>query len=105
MEHLGQCLTRKFYLTSFDEVFEKNKRKPKLFGAESKYKDYLEKKFTDLNPVPKWATKKHQVDEEDDDDLDRRAGAILSKRFSLQPNELEYKHLVSINRYDTVEVS
>lgn len=88
----------------FDEVFDQKKRKPKLFGAESKYKDYLEKKFTDSNPVPKWATKKHQVDEEDDDDLDRRAGAILSKRFNLQPGELDYKHLVSINRYDTVEV-
>lgn len=85
-------------------MFDKNKRKPKLFGPESKYKDYLEKKFTDLNPVPKWATKKHQVDEEDDD-LDRRAGAILSKRFNLQSGELDYKHLVSINRYDTVEVS
>lgn len=85
-------------------MFDRNKRKPKLFGPESKYKDYLEKKFTDLNPVPKWATKKHQVDEADDDDLDRTAGAILSKRFNLQSGELEYKHLISINRYDTIEV-
>lgn len=95
-----------FFNQRFDEVFDTNKRKPKLFGSDSKYKDYLDKKFTNLNPVPKWATKKnqHQLDS-DDEDLDRTAGDILSKKFNLQHGELDYKHCVAINRYDNLSVS
>lgn len=89
---------------SFGEVFDKNKRKPKLFASDSKYKDYLEKKFTNLNPVPKWATVKKDQ-QTDDDDLDRTAGDILSKKFNLQIGELNYKHCVAINRYDHLAVS
>lgn len=88
-------------------MFDQNKRKPKLFASDSRYKDYLEKKFTNLNPVPKWATessnKKVHIDD-DDLDLEKTAGELLSKRYNLLSGELNYKHCTAVNRYDELSV-
>lgn len=89
----------------FAEALSDVKRKPKRFGSEHLYKDYLEQKFQTLHPTPSWASKPTKADQSPDDDhLERVAGDFLEKRFDLDHTSFNYKPCGSLNKVDEMKV-
>lgn len=96
----------KFTLNRFDEVYKKVHKRPKKFGAEHKFKDYLEHKFKSLHPQPEWATKlaatgKVRTEDDDGEDLERVAGDVTTGQFRLDSSSLNYKTCGSIDRVES----
>jgi hypothetical protein len=92
-------------LHSFDEVFKTVHKKPRKFGEEHKFKEYLEHKFKSVNPQPDWASKlTGQKSTEDDDDLERVAGEVATEQYRLNSSSLNYKTCGSIDRVESGKV-
>ena len=85
----------------FNQVFQNRRKQPKKFGSEHKYKEYLEHKFSTLNPQPKWAHEsaaQKRTDEDVDDSLERVAGDLIGSNFRISPTSFNYKACGPIDR-------
>ncbi|RWS31146.1 U3 small nucleolar RNA-associated protein 18-like protein [Leptotrombidium deliense] len=99
---------RKAAWTDDDDEIEVNEaihdedKLPRKVQTNDRYKDYLESKFKELNETPKWSLSKKDekcVDSSDDedDDLERTVGNLLSKTDSLPKDHLNIKRCENLN--------